>query len=174
MKYKIRSMRISEFPTVTRLIYDSVHILCANDYTKEELDAWVPEDLHMPSFFSSLTRCHTIVALDEKNEVVGVMSTERDGYVNRLYARFDCAGKGVGSALLAETEGWARKKGIKRLTLEASRSAENFYWKMGFVKTGTVKSVKNNVPFESAKMRKELLRDGETGKRLGQHNRRGI
>lgn len=174
MEYKIRGMRVSEFKKVTKLIYDSVHILCANDYTKEELDAWVPEDLHMPAFFSSLSRCHTIVALDEKNEIVGVMSTEKDGYVNRLYTRFDCAGRGVGSALLAQTEAWAKKRGIKRLTLEASRSAESFYRKMGFIRTGTVKSVKNSVPFESAEMRKELWENGETRKRLGQYNRRRV
>ena len=155
MQYKIRAMRISEFNTVVRLMYDSVHTLCKNDYTEEELDAWMPKNLHTPSFFSSLTRCYAIVALDDR-EVVGFMSTERDGYVNRLYTRPSYARLGVATALLEETERWAKRRRIKYLTLEASRSAEEFYIKRGFVKVGVIKSVKNNVSFESAKMKKEL------------------
>ena len=152
----IRTMRLSEFNTVARLIYDSVHTLCTKEYTTEQLDAWVPENLYMPAFRRSLFRCYAIVAIADK-EIVGFMSTERDGYINRLYTRPDWVNKGVATSLLENTEQWARVHHIKRLELEASKSAEGFYLKKGFVKMGEINSIKNNLEFTSAKMRKELF-----------------
>lgn len=158
--FKIRSMKMSEFNQVAKLVYESVHTLCTNEYTPEELDAWVPPDMHMPTFRNSLYRCYAIVAVDDRKEIIGFMSTERDGYVNRLYTRPDWVNKGVATSLLRNTEEWARKKKIKHLTLESSKSAERFYEKQGFVKTGKVESIKNNLKFVSAKMKKELNQDG--------------
>ncbi len=85
------------------------------------------------------------------------MSTERDGYINRLYTRPDWINKGVATALLRDTEEWAKDHKIKTLLLEASKSAEGFYIKNGFEKVGEIKSIKNNIEFISAKMRKELV-----------------
>lgn len=155
----IRNMKMKEFDSVAKLIYDSVHTLCQNEYTPEELDAWVPPNMHMPAFKRSIFRCYAIVAVDD-GEIVGFMSTERDGYVNRLYTKPNAINRGVASALLNNTEAWALKNGIKALSLEASKSAEAFYEKKGFVKTGEVKSIKNNICFTSAKMRKELKYHG--------------
>ncbi len=154
--FEVRSMRIGEFNQVVKLIYDSVHTLCTNEYTKEELDAWVPYNMHMPTFKKSLCRCFAIVAVDEKKEIIGFMSTERDGYINRLYTRPDWVKKGVAKALLNKTEEWARKKNLSKLTLEASKTAELFYQKCGFIKIGEIRSVKNNLLFISAEMKKEL------------------
>ena len=154
-EFKVRSMRMSEFNTVAQLVYDSVHTLCTKEYTKEQLDAWVPEDLYMPAFRRSIFRCYAIVAVCNK-EIIGFMSTERDGYINRLYTSPDWVKKGVATALLENTEEWAKVHKIKELVLEASKSAEGFYIKRGFVKTGEIRSIKNNLEFVSAKMRKEL------------------
>lgn len=154
-EFKVRSMRMSEFNTVAQLVYDSVHTLCTKEYTTEQLDAWVPKDLYMPAFRRSIFRCYAIVAVCNK-EIIGFMSTERDGYINRLYTRPDWVKKGVATALLENTEEWARAHKIKELVLEASKSAEGFYIKRGFVKTGEIRSIKNNLEFVSAKMRKEL------------------
>ncbi len=153
--YKIRGMRLNEFKEVAKLVYNSVHTLCTNEYTKEELEAWVPENMHMPTFRNSLSRCFAIVAVKDK-KIIGFMSTEKDGYVNRLYTHPEWVNKGVATALLNKTEEWAIKHKIKALVLESSKSAEKFYEKQGFVKTGQIESIKNNLRFVSAKMRKEL------------------
>lgn len=153
---KVRTMRLSEFNTVAKLIYDSVHTLCNKEYTPEQLEAWVPKNLYMPAFRRSIFRCYAIVAVCNK-EIVGFMSTERDGYINRLYTRPDWVKRGVATTLLNDTENWARAHGIRSLLLEASKSAEGFYLKKGFTKVGEIKSIKNDIEFISAKMRKELI-----------------
>ncbi|MGM9551671.1 MAG: GNAT family N-acetyltransferase [Clostridia bacterium] len=154
--FTIRSMRITEFNTVAKLIYDSVHALCKNDYSPEELDAWVPKSMYMPAFKRSLVRCYAIVAVNSDKKIIGFMSTEPDGYVNRLYTHPEYVNCGVASALLENTELWAKKRKIFRLVLESSKSAEAFYLKHGFEKAGEIVSIKNNLKFVSAKMKKEL------------------
>lgn len=158
--FKIRNMRISEFAQVAKLVYDSVHTLCKAEYTEEELDAWVPKNLYMPAFKNSIYRCYACVAVNKKSEIIGFISTEKDGYINRLYTHPEWINKGVATALLEDTEKWARKKKIKTLSLESSKSAEAFYIKKGFEKVGEIRSIKNNLEFTSAKMRKELDKDG--------------
>ncbi len=157
---KIRSMRLTEFNTVAKLVYDSVHTLCVNEYSQEELDAWVPPNMSMPAFRNSIGRCYAIVALNSNKQIVGFMSTERDGYINRLYTHPDWVGRGIATALLKNTEEWAKKRGLKKLVLESSKSAETFYEKCGFKKVGEIRSVKNNLSFVSAKMKKELHSNG--------------
>ncbi len=154
--FTIRTMKLSEFNIVAKLIYDSVHTLCKGEYTPEQLEAWVPKNLYMPAFRRSLFRCYALVCICE-GKIVGFMSTERDGYVNRLYTHPDWVNKGVATALLNKTEEWARAHKITKLLLESSKIAEGFYAKHGFEKIGEIKSLKNNVEFISAKMRKELV-----------------
>lgn len=159
-EFIIRSMRINEFNIVAKLVFDSVHTLCTNEYTPEELEAWVPTNMHMPLFRKSVGRCYATVAVNSSGEIIGFMSTEKNGYVNRLYTRPDWIKKGVATKLLQNTEEWAIKHKIKKLVLESSKSAETFYLKNGFVKIGEITSIKNNLKFTSAKMMKELKKDG--------------
>ncbi len=77
-EFKIRTMRLSEFNTVAKLVYDSVHTLCTNEYTPEQLDAWVPKNLHMPAFRRSIFRCYAIVAVYDK-EIVGLCPRKETG-----------------------------------------------------------------------------------------------
>ena len=52
------------------------------------------------------------------------------------------AGRGIGSALMAESERWARERGIRRLELTVqthNRTARALYQKMGFAVEGTRK-----------------------------------
>ncbi len=155
-QFKVRAMRLGEFNIVSKLVYDSVHTLCTKDYTNEQLDAWVPKNMYMPAFRRSIARCYAIVAVNSQKQIVGFMSTEKDGYVNRLYTHPSYVNMGVASMLLKTTEEWAKRKNIKELILESSKSAEAFYKARGFEKCGEIVSIKNNLRFVSAKMRKEL------------------
>ena len=52
------------------------------------------------------------------------------------------AGRGIGSALMAEAERWARERGIRRLELTVqthNQGARVLYEKMGFAVEGTRK-----------------------------------
>lgn len=63
------------------------------------------------------------------------LTLERQGYVNALAVTAAAEGRGVGRALLAAGEAWARDQGFRFLTLEAfgdNRRARDFYARLGF------------------------------------------
>lgn len=63
---------------------------------------------------------------DDRGEIAAV-------YVHPAHAR-----SGVGSAVLAHLEGYARGRGVRELTLTASRNAVGFYERAGYRPAGEV------------------------------------
>src|SRR5882757_5911866 len=53
-----------------------------------------------------------------------------------LYTDPDCAGRGIGTALLGLLEGLMRERGIKAVSADASANAEAFYLRRGYAATG--------------------------------------
>jgi putative acetyltransferase len=51
----IRKMNDGEFPVIIRLINETVHSVCAKDYTKKELDAWAPGRFDTSRFIKALS-----------------------------------------------------------------------------------------------------------------------
>ena len=58
------------------------------------------------------------------------------GEVRAVYVHPDHARHGVGSALLAELEGYARGRGLDRLSLQSSLNAVGFYERAGYERVG--------------------------------------
>lgn len=57
------------------------------------------------------------------------------GELHAVYVHPDHARSGVGSALLAELEGYARGYGLTKLTLQSSLNAVGFYERAGYNQT---------------------------------------
>lgn len=86
---------------------------------------------------------HTVLVAEDGAELVGLVSVgERrhftgaiDGYIGELVVAERSVRRGIGSALVAAVEGWARERGLRYLTLEtgaASTGARAFYSALGF------------------------------------------
>jgi ribosomal protein S18 acetylase RimI-like enzyme len=63
-------------------------------------------------------------------------SGDLDAYVGELATAADREGRGIGRALLARAEEWARDRGLERITLEtgaANTRARNFYRALGYL-----------------------------------------
>jgi GNAT superfamily N-acetyltransferase len=84
------------------------------------------------------------VAEDPSGRLIGLVgvgqgvhfSGEIDGYVGELVVSADREGRGVGRALMASAERWARERGLERMTLEtgaANTRARAFYGQLGYV-----------------------------------------
>jgi GNAT superfamily N-acetyltransferase len=84
------------------------------------------------------------VAGGSDGEVVGFVSVgeskhftgQVDGYVGELVTAAAAEGRGVGRALMAAAEDWARQRGLSNLTLEtgaANGRARNFYANLGYL-----------------------------------------
>jgi ribosomal protein S18 acetylase RimI-like enzyme len=79
-----------------------------------------------------------------KGDVVGFVSVgetkhftgQIDGYVGELVTSEALEGRGVGRALMAAAENWARQRGLSNLTLEtgaANVRARRFYQHLGYL-----------------------------------------
>jgi GNAT superfamily N-acetyltransferase len=85
----------------------------------------------------------TVFVAEDDGTVVGFASVrERDhftglrlAYVGELAVAESSEGRGVGRALMAATESWARERGLARILLEtgaANGGARAFYARLGF------------------------------------------
>lgn len=155
----IRRLLDDEYDNVVKLITQTVHTVCAKDYTKEELDAWAPENFDINKFRGNLSGCLNLAAF-EKEMLVGFISVERSGYINRLYTHKDFLRRGIATALFKRAEDWARLKGIRELSLDSSKTAEGFYLKMGFKKSGLSVINHGGVVFRNTVMKK-VIKNGK-------------
>lgn len=151
----IRRLLDDEYVDVVKLITQTVHAVCANDYTEKELNAWAPENFDTNRFRSNLSGCFNLVAF-EKGVMVGFISVERSGYINRLYTHKDFLHQGIATALLNKAEAWALSRGIRELSLDSSKTAEDFYIKMGFKKSGVSVINHGGVVFRNTVMKKVI------------------
>ena len=151
----IRKMHDDEYDEVIKLITKTVHSVCKNDYSKKELAAWAPENFDSKKFQNALKDCLNLVAF-EKNTITGFISIERNGYINRLYTHKDFLHRGIATALLQKAQIWAKENGIFELTLDSSKTAEGFYIKNGFKKSGISVMQRDDVVFRNTVMKKIL------------------
>lgn len=151
----IRKLLDDEYEEVIKLIYETVHHVCKDDYTEKELFAWAPEKFDVIKFRQALDGCYNIVMIF-KNKIVGFLSIEPDGYINRLYTHKDYLKKGIAAELLKHAEKWAKNSGIYELRLDSSKTAEGFYISMGFSEKGVSVLAHNGVIFKNKTMHKFL------------------
>ncbi|MGN1097500.1 MAG: GNAT family N-acetyltransferase [Clostridia bacterium] len=150
---RIRMMYPTEGKKLAELLFKSVHTLCINDYTPRELEAWAPEKMDMVKFNSSLLRSANWV-MSDGDKIVGFINIERDGYVNRLFTHPEYTRRGIATALLETAIAWAKKKGLKRVFLAASKTGYSFYKKRGFRVIGVERVERRGVVFENRIMEK--------------------
>jgi GNAT superfamily N-acetyltransferase len=84
-----------------------------------------------------------VLVVADEDGIAGVISVkpsthftgERDGYIGELAAAQRAARRGIGRALVAAADGWARDHGLRNLTLHTgafNAGARAFYADLGF------------------------------------------
>jgi ribosomal protein S18 acetylase RimI-like enzyme len=84
-----------------------------------------------------------VLVADDEGSIAGVITIsgqrhftgETDGYVGELAVAPQAARRGIGRALMAAAEAWARDRGLRYLTLHtgmANTTARRFYAALGF------------------------------------------
>ena len=125
---KIRAYRPSDVGEMAGLFYDTVHTINAAHYTKEQLDAWAPAEADLAAWESSLRGRFCLVA-EEDGRIAGFGDIDDTGYLDRLYVRADCIGRGIASALCDGLEGHSAVD----VTVHASVTAKGFFEGRGYV-----------------------------------------
>lgn len=127
----------------------------ARAYDPETVAAWANRDGRSPDDYPvDDPGSHFVVAVTADGEVPGfgeLVPDERE--LRAVYVHPNHERRGVGSALVAHLEGYARALDCPELTLQSSLNAVGFYERTGYRRTGTGESPGG---IEVAEMRKQL------------------
>ena len=113
---------------MAELFYQTVHSVNAQDYTREQLDAWATGEVDSQAWDKSF-RAHRTIVATESGKIVGFGDMDETGYLDRLYVHKDYQGQGIASAICDELERFAAGK---TFTTHASITARPFFLHRGY------------------------------------------
>lgn len=118
----IRPYRSADCSALAELFYETVHTVCARDYTPEQLDAWATGEVDLTAWDVSFLAHRTLAAV-EGESIVGFADMDGSGYLDRLYVHRDFQRRGVAAALCDALEA---ASAAETFTTHASRTARPF------------------------------------------------
>ncbi len=137
------------------LFYNTVHVVCAKDYTPQQLSRWAPANADVIAWKQRLNKnlCKVAVIRDV---LVGFSELTEDGHVDCMYVHKEYQRKNIASRLLEELKQIAEERNYEILTTEASITAKPFFEKQGFKVVQVKKKLYNGKEFTNYKMTKQL------------------
>ena len=151
----IRAYRPSDCQELAQLFYETVHAVNAREYTPEQLDAWAPAPPDPAVWDASLRAHYTLVAVVD-GKLAGFADLDpAAGYLDRLYVHKDYQGRGAAAAMAEALEGYALGRGLRKVTVHASRTARPFFEQRGYRVLYAQQLERRGVPLEDFAMEKD-------------------
>lgn len=159
MSVTIREMRAEDAHRFLEIHHAAVRGIAAQDYPASVVEAWAPPitDQVIEQFLANRDQEVRLIA-EVDGEAVGIGAiVVSNSELRACYVDPSAAGRGVGSALVAEIERIAREHRLDHLHLESSLTAEPFYSALGYkVESRGEHLLSPSVPMAAVKMRKRL------------------
>lgn len=152
---KIRAYQKKDLDSILSLFYHTVHTVCSNDYTPQQLDAWAP-DMPDRERWERSFHSHTAFVAEKNGTVVGFADCTLDGYFDRLYVHYAYQRQGVATMLADKIEEAMRLAGTKTVQVDASVTAKPFFKKRGYKTSARQEVERFGVVLENFKMIKLL------------------
>jgi GNAT superfamily N-acetyltransferase len=136
----IRTAQPEDAVAIASLTIRSIREVCGPAYDNDEelLSIWcenkTPENMRRGI---QNPDSYWIVAVEDDN-VVGTTILSMTGKIMMNFLLPEYLGRGIGKAMLNDLINKARALGIRKLTLESTRTARNFYKRNGFVELGEI------------------------------------
>jgi putative acetyltransferase len=127
----IRLFHPQDAEQVARLFHETVREVNRRDYSRDQVEAWAPEDLYFRDWSKVCAARFTYVA-DESGLILGFGELEPNGHIDCFYCHKDYQGQGVGKQIYQAIEQQAIALQLDRLFVEASITAKPFFQKLGF------------------------------------------
>jgi predicted GNAT family N-acyltransferase len=124
----VASLRIADWPEAQALVMP----LRLRVFVDEQ---GVPADIEQDDFDPV---CRHAIAADASGAVIGTGRLLPDGHLGRMAVAARARGRGVGAQVLAALLAEAARRGLRRAVLHSQVSAEGFYARYGFRRSGGV------------------------------------
>ena len=126
----LRPYRPADCPALAKLFTETVHTVCAADYTPAELDAWAPPEGPDLAAWDASFQAHCTWIAEIGGRIAGFGDIDpASGYLDRLYVGRDFQRRGAASALCGVLEAACP---VRPVTTHASRTARGFFEKRGY------------------------------------------
>lgn len=152
---RLREYNSEDCTVLAKLFYNTVHIVNAIDYSKEQLDVWATGNVSIPDWDKSFSEHNTIIA-EIDDAVVGFGDMDQSGYLDRLYVHCNHQRKGIATAIVNALEQQALASGIFSFTTYASITAKPFFKQHGYHIIRENKVVRSDVELTNYLMMKDI------------------
>lgn len=127
----VRKAQPEDAEAICHVHFASVRTLCVNDYTPEQIEAWVG-NLTPEGHRNAIEKKSEIMFVADKKGIITGFYSLFDNEVRAVYVHPDYVHQGVGKLLLEAVEKEAVYQHIEKLQLSASTNAQSFYQACGY------------------------------------------
>lgn len=99
----IRRYEPADCMEILQLFYNTVHIINARDYNKEQLNVWATGKEDPGKWNQSLLEHYSLVAIKD-GIITGFGDIDKTGYLDRLFVHKDYQGQGVATIICNKLE----------------------------------------------------------------------
>lgn len=131
-KPALRPYLPADAPVLAAIFRASIEELTGEDYSEAQQAAWAEAAEDEAAFGAELARDLTLIATLDGSPAA-FASLKGADHIERLYVHPAAAGQGLAALLVDALEKLAGGRGAKRLTVDASDTAEGFFRRRGYV-----------------------------------------
>ena len=128
----IRRYIPGEEAALFEIYYSAIHLVAGHDYSAEQIQAWAPRDLD-PGLWQGKIRDINPFVAELKGELIGYADVQSSGYIDHFFVSGRHPHRGIGSLLMTRILAEAVSIAATVLTSHASRTAQPFFERFGFV-----------------------------------------
>ena len=127
----LRRYRTGDLPALSRLFGETVRRVNIRDYTPAQAEDWAAGEADLLTRDDWFRRLYTLVA-EIDGQIAGYGNVDGTGYLDHLFVRWDCQGRGVATALCDALEEHCLDLGLAAVTVHASKTALPFFLHRGY------------------------------------------
>lgn len=129
MDLNIRKYDESDTAALARLFYETVHAVCAGDYTAAQLSCWADGRPDLGAWKESLS-AHISYVAESCGKIVGFGDIDKSGYLDRLFVHKDFLRRGIAGRLCDVLE---TSVSVRRIYTHSSVTALPFFLSRGYI-----------------------------------------
>jgi putative acetyltransferase len=153
----IREYCSDDLAELVELFRRSVREVASEDYSREQVLAWAPDQIDQTAWAAKRAAKPTWVAIVD-DRIAGFSDLDASGRVDMLYVHPDFTRRGVATALLSKVESEALRQELARLFAEVSLTARPVFERCGFSLVEAQSVELRGQQFQNFRMQKDCRR----------------